>query len=835
MQYVEVAVNLPPVRGTFHYHLPPELEGRVAPGHLVTVSFGRRRVQGLVVGRPETPEVPETLPIESIVDPLPVLTPPQLELARWLARTYRAAPIECLTVMLPPGLSRPADMLYELTAEPPAGLDPTQDRLVTALRTRGPLHGRQIERLLPRRRWRPAAEALVRAGVLSRRPVLDPPRVRPRRVRTARLAVPPPRAAEAVRELRARGRPADIRRAAALQVVLGEDQPVEATWVYAESAANLQDLYWLEKNDLLALGEAEIWRDPLEAVEYVPSEAPELTPDQAAAWQVLEGELRRAAAGLAVPPALLHGVTGSGKTEIYLRAVAETLRLGRRALVLVPEIALTPQTVRRFLARFPGRVGLLHSGLSDGERYDTWRRCRGGLLDVLIGPRSALFAPLAGLGLIVLDEAHDDSYKEGERAPRHDARAAAEAYAGLLPALCILGTATPDVVALHRAGQGALRLLRLPQRILSHPLRLDGQARRLGVQPPPRAAQGPALALGLPPVRVVDMRLELKSGNRSLFSRALQQALAETLAAGQQAILFLNRRGTASFVFCRDCGTAARCPRCEAPLTYHGAHSALLCHHCGHQRRPLRRCPACGSERIRHFGAGTQRIQSELEALHPGVQALRWDRDTTRAAGAHDVLLAHFAARRADVLIGTQMVAKGLDLPLVTLVGVISADTALHLPDYRAAERTFQLLTQVAGRAGRGLLGGRVIVQTFHPDHYAIRAAAAHDLETFYDEEIAQRLRLSYPPFTRLARLVLRLSSESRARAEAERLAGALRRQLENEGHPESLIGPAPCYHRRLRGDFRWQIVLRGPCPAEWIPQPLPEAWTVDIDPVSLL
>ena len=835
MVFVEVAVNLPPVRGTFHYHLPPHLQGRVVPGHLVTAAFGRRRVQGLVVGLPESPAVPDTLPIETLVDPQPVLTPPQLDLARWLAHAYRAALIDCLTIMLPPGLSRPADMLYELAAPPPAEPDPIQARLLAALRARGSLHGRQIDRLLPRRRWRPSAEALVRAGVLTRRPVLDPPRVRPRRVRTARLAVPPPQASEAVQDLRGRGKPADLRRAAALQVVLGERQPVEATWVYAESGANLQDLYWLEQRDLLALGEAEIWRDPLEAVEYVPSEAPDLTPDQAAVWQVLEGDVRRAAAGQALPPALLHGVTGSGKTEIYLRAVAEALRLGRRALVLVPEIALTPQIVRRFLARFPGRVGLLHSGLSEGERYDTWRRCRSGLLDVVIGPRSALFAPLRDLGLIVLDEAHDDSYKEHERPPRHDARAAAEAYAGLLPALCLLGSATPDVVTLHRAGQGALRLLRLPQRILGHHARLEGQARRLGVRPPARAPLGEARALGLPPVRVVDMRLELKSGNRSLFSRPLQKALAETLAAGHQAILLLNRRGTASFVFCRDCGTAARCPRCEAPLTYHGAQSALLCHHCGHQRRPLTRCPACGSARIRHFGAGTQRIQTELEALHPGVHSLRWDRDTTRAAGSHDILLAHFAARRADVLIGTQMVAKGLDLPLVTLVGVVSADTALHLPDYRAPERTFQLLTQVAGRAGRGLLGGRVIVQTFHPDHYAIRAAAAHDLQAFYDAEIALRRQLAYPPFTRLVRLVVRLPSAARARAEAERVAAALRRRLAVEGHADALIGPAPCFHRRLRGDDRWQIVLRGPRPAEWIPEDLSEAWTVDIDPVSLL
>jgi primosomal protein N' (replication factor Y) len=435
----------------------------------------------------------------------------------------------------------------------------------------------------------------------------------------------------------------------------------------------------------------------------------------------------------------------------------------------------------------------------------------------------------------VLDEAHDESYKEQNLVPRYDARAAALAYARLLGALCVFGSATPDIVHTYQALHGELRLLRLPQRILGHRERLARQSSRLRVQRRYQPAEGEAESIDLPPVQVVDMRQELRAGNRSLFSRALQQALHETLTAGEQAILFLNRRGSATYVFCRDCGRALRCPRCDTPLTYHSAREELLCHHCGYRRLPPTSCPSCGSDRIRHFGAGTQRIEADLATLAPGARTLRWDRDTTRARGSHDLILGHFAAHRADVLIGTQMIAKGLDLPLVTLVGVISADTGLYLPDFRAAERTFQVLTQVAGRAGRGLLGGRVILQTFSPDHYAIRAAAGHDYEAFYQAEIGHRRDLGYPPFQRLARLLYRHTSDEKARHEAERMAARLSANLTSSGEPGELIGPAPCFFRRVRGDYRWQVILRSPNPAPLLPEDLPRGWSIDLDPVSLL
>ena len=829
--FAEVVVHAPPVRGAFHYHLPPALEGRVGPGHLVVVPFGTRRVHGVVTRMLLEPEVPETRPIESLVDPGPVLRPEQLALAAWMAEHTLAPLIDCLTLMLPPGLGQQADQRLTLVDGSVIPGTAAEKRVLTLLAARGPLRGRQLDYHLPRVDWRRAVDALTRRGALLRESILDAPTVRPRRIRTVTLtaASRPEASAERLGKMPESRR----RRQAVLDLLTREPGSLHVNWVYAETAATAADLRFLEEHDLVSLGETEVWRDPLADVDFVPTQPPELTADQAAAWEQI---LPAFDAGADPPkPFLLHGVTASGKTEIYLRAIEETLQRGRTAILLVPEIAMTPLIVARLMSRFPGRVGLLHSRLSEGERYDTWRRCRSGQLPIVLGPRSALFAPLPNLGLLVLDEEHDESYKEQSLSPRYHARATAIAYARLLRGVCILGSATPDLETTYQAERGRIVRLRLPQRILGHRKRLQQQADRLGVGSHYRRFESEADAADLPPVRIVDMRQELKAGNPSLFSRPLQQALHETLGARQQAILFLNRRGEATFVFCRDCGWVARCARCEIPLTHHPGQQALLCHRCGYHRAAPTACPECGERRVRYFGAGTQRVQQELAALLPSARALRWDYDATRTRGAHEVLLAHFAAHRADVLIGTQMIAKGLDLPLVTLVGVVSADTGLYLPDFRAAERTFQLLTQVAGRAGRGLLGGRVILQTYHPDHEAIVAASRHDYDGFYRHELEVRRQLGYPPFQRLTRLVYRHSDPAQARREAERVGGILRRTLEQDGDPSDLIGPAPCFFQRLRGDSRWQIVLRAFDPRPLIPSALPEGWGIDVDPVTLL
>lgn len=838
--FAEVVVNVPQVGSSFHYSIPPELSDRLSVGQLVVVPFGKQRVQGIVVAFVEEPEVDEVKPVLGAVDPAPVLTPAQVDLAYWLSHHYVAPLVDCLTLMLPPGLAKRADTQYAL-AMPDVSLDhPGQSRLVRLMEKRGPMRGRQLNRAFPRLNWRGAAEALVRRGVLKKEVVLDPPSVRPKSVRTARLSVSPAEAHAAKPRLGKPGLARAGRLAEVLDFLIMEGEPTDVSWVYAETGANLADLRLLAEEGLIDLADAEVWRDPLAQAEYVPFDPPTLTPDQAEVVGAVLRSMDEPGNEGRPKPFLLHGVTGAGKTEIYLRVLAHALSLNRRAIVLVPEIALTPQTVRRFAARFPGRVGVVHSQLTEGERYDTWRRARLGLVDIVIGPRSALFAPLPEIGLIVVDEEHDEAYKQDAPVgpPYYHARDAAVEYARRLNAVCLLGSATPDLVSFHRARQGEYILLELPRRIMGHARLVDDQAAKLGVHTRYRAGPGESRFIDLPPVDLIDMRQELRAGNRSMFSRALKTAMEAVLAHGEQAILFLNRRGQATYVFCRDCGHVLRCPRCEMPLTYHGQSELLVCHHCNTRRRHPDYCPSCQSDRIRHFGVGTEKVESEVGQVFPRARALRWDADSARHKGAHEAILKQFIAGEANVLIGTQMVAKGLDLPLVTLVGVVSADVGLGLPDYRASERTFQILTQVAGRAGRGLLGGRVIVQTFSPDHYAIRAASHHDYAEFFQREMRYRRELGYPPFRQLVRLVYTHPYPERAEREAQVLAKQLRFRIERENRASTeVVGPAPCFFGRVGGEHRWQIILRGPDPSDLIrgPDLLPRGWRVDVDPVSTL
>ena len=852
------------VAQAFTYHVPDELRGVLAAGSLVVVPFGPRRLYGVVVALSDTSPVPETRPIESLVDPEPVLTPAQLELARWMSREYLASLHECLGLMLPAGVVGYADVQVELSrkTEPRDLRTEAQELLVTVLDSRGPLRGRQLDRLLPRQEWRRASAQLAARGLVVKSPVLSLPRARPKQVHTVEWIARDVNLEEALARLRSAYYPAIAK------FLRAEGGSVDVSWVYAETGCQRHHLDTLARRGLVAFDVEEVWRDPLADETFVPDTPPSLTPDQQSVWNVIHSaisnlqspisNLQLPTSNLQPPIFLLHGVTGSGKTEIYLRAVAETLARGRQAIVLVPEISLTPQTAHRFGARFGRRIAILHSALTEGERYDTWRRIRAGLVDVVIGPRSALFVPFPNLGLIVVDEEHDASYKQEEiefeerdktRAlplsaplvPFYHARDAALELARMAGAAAILGSATPSLESYYRAQRGACTLLEMPRRVMGHARRIiELQSRYQLPHTDFRPLYEPlseARYIPLPAVQIVDMRAELRAGNRSIFSLPLRQAMDVALRQGEQAILLLNRRGTATFVLCRDCGHVLRCPACDTPLTYHSAAADLMCHHCGHRQPQPDRCPLCGSRRMRYFGLGTEQVEQAVQQLWPDVRTLRWDRDTARNYAAHAAILHLFSRGLAHVLIGTQMIAKGLDLPLVTVVGVISADTALNLPDFRASERTFQLLTQVAGRAGRGLLGGRVVIQTYHPDHDAVVAAGAHDYAGFAARELAFRREQGYPPYRRLAKLVYEDAGPSRARDEAEGLAQMLREALARRGLPATdLIGPAPPFFARLRGRYRWQMLLRHSDPAEFLRAvQIPAGWRVDVDPVSVL
>lgn len=893
MQVNEAAQQL------FHYHLPLELEAIAQPGHLVWVPFGAQEVQGFIVRRSDSAPVP-TRPVLRLARPEPVLTPVQMALAAWIADYYVAPISEAVKLFLPPGLLSKQDGQTSVRAKREVRI--TLAVTPAEARRRLPTLGRETQqtRVLA---WlleqsvvpstpatsieaTPSADETILAvpiaavqqachlksmstlKTLEKQGLItigkntaanahplsagnDGVVAADEELPVVRLAVAVDVAKEALLTMRgaAKFRPL-------VEALIHANRPLWKSEFYTMVDADLAQLRALQQAGLITMQEEIRFRDPLADRTYVKTEPPRFTTEQEAVWQQIQmlsfpqavadenvSETTRRESGQqsamrqpVAPKFLLHGVTGSGKTEIYLRAIAETLKRGRQAIVLVPEIALTPQTVARFAGRFPGKVTVIHSGLSAGERYDVWRHLRAGEFDIVVGPRSALFAPLKKLGLIILDEEHESSYKQNAEAwgsftVFYDARVVAAQLADRTNSTLIYGSATPSLEQYTATQNGELVLLEMLRRVVGHgPITQTAQ----------EVHEGAAVAYAeLPPVEIVDMRQELRAGHRSILSRALLSALHATIDAGEQAILFLNRRGTRTFVMCRDCGAVQECDRCDVPLTYHENTNILICHHCN-RRVPIPDiCPECESKRIKYFGSGTQRLEELIQQVVPHAQLLRWDADTAAGRGSHEEILRRFGAHEADILVGTQMIAKGLDFPLVTLVGVVAADIGLYLPDFRSGERTFQLLTQVAGRAGRSARGGRVVIQSYKPEHYAIQSAAQHDYQAFYAREIMFRLEHGYPPVRNMARLIYWDKKLEKAQEASAAMAELLRGRLEQlgvVGEGAVVLGPAPAFFARYRGYYRWQVILRAPWPAQILRSiTIPFGWRIDIDPVSML
>jgi len=839
--------NLATYLDTFHYHVPLELEPMIQPGHLVWAPFGGQQVQGVVVRLADSAPVP-TRPLLRLARPEPVLTAAQVTVAIWIAAYYVTPVAEALKLFLPPGLLSKTDGRATARAkrEWQIHLLAKPDEVATKLATLGRKTA-QVKLL----RWflaqptghfslaelqahctlanASAIHTLLKQGVLTEH------------AQRIRLAIP----AEKAEQLLGIAQGTDKYRPV-LDALMQAKRPIWKSELHALVEVNLALLRSLQQAGLISLTEQVRFRDPLGGRTYVETLPPPLTAEQGQVWATIQaccfappigasisqGALPQPTAKIIPAHFLLHGVTGSGKTEIYLRTIGETLARGRQAIVLVPEIALTPQTVARFAGRFPGRVTVIHSGLSTGERYDVWQHIRDGKFDVVIGPRSALFAPLPRLGLIIIDEEHETSYKQnaeewGSFTVFYDARTVARQLATLTESILLLGSATPSLESYWAATAGELHLLELLRRVMGH-------------QPTTQESKGKSALYGeMPPVEIVDMRQELRAGHRSIFSRSLLSALHATLDAGEQAIIFLNRRGTRTFVLCRDCGDVQACKRCDVPLTYHENSELLICHHCN-ERYPIPMlCPKCQSKRIKYFGSGTQRVEETIKEIVPHARLLRWDADTASGKHSHEEILRRFAAQEADILVGTQMIAKGLDFPLVTLVGVVAADVGLYLPDFRSSERTFQLLTQVAGRAGRSAHGGRVVFQTYNPEHYAIQAAAQHDYHAFYQRELRFRQDHGYPPLRRMARLVYWDKKLEKAQTASELMALTIRSRLQAmgiAGDAATVLGPAPAFFARYRNYYRWQVLLRAPDPAQILHGvAIPFGWRVDIDPMSML
>ena len=799
LRYAEVAVDAAVGHSrTFSYSVPPRFT--VEPGQLVWVPFGRRVIQGLVVELVDTPNVSETRAILHPVEPSPLISSDHLRLGHWISDHYRCSLFTAMSPLLPPGFGN--QVRSRLTAVHEVELDgealkPETLEALSALKVKKTgLDEREFSKLIGSGSARDIAR-MVDRGLVRRQLTMPRPRLAPK----YEAFLTPSFSTEAYLSLshRQEGLLTAIREKNALYPATLANKKYGNGVAQALFNKGLVGMEWVR------LDAATVSRPTRMDVRRMHT----LTEHQGQALR----KIREALDDPEVRPRsfLLHGITGSGKTEVYLRAIGEVVRKGKQAIFMVPEISLTPQTLERVNAWFPGRVALLHSGLTARQQFDQWWDIREGKYDVIVGPRSSLFAPVLNLGLIVIDEEHEWTYKQIETHPLYHARVSALKLGHITGSPVLLGSATPDVETYHAATTGRHTLLELPERVSA------GQDR----------------VSRLAAVEVCDMRKELREGNRSIFSRVLTQSLKDCVGAGQQAILFLNRRGASSIVQCRDCGHVITCRSCSISLTYHSNQDSLLCHVCNRRTRVTTTCPACNGAHIRQLGAGTQRVVEEVLTLLPGTIVDRLDTDARNTEDTMDRLV------RGDtqVLVGTQMVAKGLDIPNVTLVGVVLADIGLYLPDFRAGERAFGLLCQVAGRAGRGEHLGKVVVQTYNPTHYAIRAAAAQNYSDLYQYEIASRRELGSPPFNEMVHVVFQDRSNVQASRLATETTQMLTQRAESQGLTDiEIIGPAPGMPSRIRGRYRWHLSLRGPRLLTFIEGiEFPGTCTVDVDPVHVL
>lgn len=811
---VAVAIDAAGAAGghPFTYGVPDRI-APIEPGEAVVVEFGRRQALGIVLGPGIAAPGVTTKPIvDRVRGDGPLLPPLAMRLAAWISDHYLAPPALVLRAMLPPGLLERLELVAERRPDStgPAGpggdvgAPDREDEALLALLDDGPRSVRRLSAPEGRAALLRRLRALRAAGRIDLDWTLLEAGAGPRYVRIVRLAATTAGGAEGAPGPPAR-RPGPRQAAAIDELVAAGEIGIPSAELGVRHGSSV--VASLVKRGLVAVEVLEAPRRPL-AVRAPgrrgarPAAAP-LRPEQTTAIAAIREAIRNGDP----TPLVLDGVTGGGKTAIYAEALATCLDEGRRSLVLVPEIALALPLVDRLRAELDVSVAILHSGLGDGERADEWRRIRSGEVDVVVGTRLAALAPLDGVGLIVVDEEHDQAYKS-DRTPRIQARDVAIRLGELAGAAVVLGSATPAVETEGRVRAGRYRRIRLPDRPSGRP----------------------------PTIEVVDLRLELEAGNRGMLSRPLVAAIAALdRDAADQAVLVINRRGSASVVLCRDCGHVQACPECTRPLVYHQAGVTLRCHHCGRATPLASRCPGCGSARIRYLGGGTERLEREVRERFPGLRVARLDRDVVERRGAATRVLDAFADGRVDVLVGTSLVTKGIDIPSVTLVGVVSADVVLNLPDERAAERTYQLIAQAVGRAGRGTRPGRAIIQTYLPDHPAIRAVATGSPDAFYDAELELRRRFGSPPFGRLLKLTLALPDRDEAERAADEFARRLRARAAATGSGTTVAGPAPAYIARRADRWRYNVVVRGSDPAAFLGEPPGPPWSVDVDPESLL
>ncbi|MEX2190005.1 MAG: primosomal protein N', partial [Bacteroidota bacterium] len=779
-----------PVDRVFTYQVPPDLAPLAQPGMRALVPFGRKHITGVIVSLPKTTQVKGLRPLKDILDSHPTFSEEMLKLTRWIADYYLVPWGEALRVATPQALSSQSKAVVSLVntnAKPEAGRGASQQNRILQLLGTGPLTVTVLQKKTGVSGIRSTLREMERKGWVTVEEHVPGPRARVKTETAVRLR------SDYQSLLSGLSKPLRGKQSLAVTTLEKAGSLVGSSELLRKAGISLSVVKSLASKGLVELTQREVMRQ----VQYddEPIHSVTLNAAQVSALHAVKGALDSGH----YKSFLLHGVTGSGKTEVYIEALRHSLGRGKSAIVLVPEISLTPQTVRRFRAHFKDQVAVMHSKMSSGERYDAWRMARDGKVQIVIGPRSAVFAPLKNLGLIVVDEEHEASYKQFDASPRYNARDVAIVRASLANAVVVLGSATPSVESYHNALQGKHVLLELPERVDS--------------------AQ-------LPTVEIVDMtrerrevlakiRSDLRAEGKdfpkqmpqSSISRLLESQIQTRIQKHEGVILLQNRRGFSHVVECFECGYVERCENCDVTMTFHSAKKHIRCHYCGAVKKPPVQCPSCKGTQIRFHAFGTQQVEQELRERFPESAVLRMDLDTTSRKGSHDKILKQFAQREADILLGTQMVAKGLDFGHVTLVGVISADTQMLLPDFRASERTFQLLTQVAGRAGRSTLAGEVVVQTMQPGHYSLKHVLTHDFRGFYKEELAYREELGYPPFSRIILVEFKSKAEDAVQKQAGLFAEFLRE--ENSAKAYDVLGPADAAIPKIKNFFRKHVIVK--------------------------
>ena len=807
---VEVAVNSgQAIENTFTYKVPSEKS--IHLGQAVFVPFGNRILQGIILSESDNTKPQKIREISAIADPLPILSSSHRHIALWMNNHYKAPIWNCVSTCLPAGYGQKSLTIISPIKIPvllPS--DPKNAKILSYLSKQGQVPLDHLQKAIgpiPLKKL----EALQKQGLLTMTQGLSRPRGQPlfqkqiKRLRTKNATFK-----EGV--IRAEKQPRSP--AARLLKTLAETEKLTLKEIRSLGVQSTH-LHQLEEEDWIKIEKVKIERDPVyDYRSQSPTPPAILTGEQLDAVDQIKH--------LTGNQYLLHGVTGSGKTEVYQAIIRKVLDSGKSAIVLVPEISLTPQAIKRYGEQFPSELTVLHSNLSTGELYDQWHRINEGKSNLVIGSRSAIFAPTPSLGLVVIDEEHEWTYKQNDQQPRYHARDIASELCQYTGATLILGSATPDITSYHRTEIGELKRINLNTRIN------------------PKTTE-PIVGIGrMPLVKIIDMREEMKAGNRSIFSYDLVKAVKQALHQKQQSILFVNRRGLARFMLCRQCGYVAKCPNCLLSMgleSENSLHEKLHCYHCNREESVTESCPKCKGVRYRSFGTGTKKVENQAKKYFPQAHIARWDSTTAKAKNSHKRIIEELETGKIDILVGTQMIAKGLDLPSMRVVGVIDADVGLNLPDYVVYERNFQILSQVAGRAGRRDVQGQVFIQTYNPKSRSLMAAASHDYKLFYEQESAYRRQAGYPPFQRLTRLTYRNRNKERGLAEANRIANSLRtiRDTKGRGEPE-IIGPTNARIEKIRGEYQWHLLLKGRDPVSLLAElTLGAHWSINTDPGTLL